>query len=131
MAQIILPPVGGIESQTFHVREAQTTCLRFDLTPTSHAVPGPKFLSVQKPSIPVNHQASLPQTRSIISTQPGDARSFLARLPKLPQITRMTRINKNLEAKQAGGVRSACRKRNLFIIREIREICGSYFHFRV
>jgi hypothetical protein len=36
-----LPPVGGIEGQTFPVREAQTTCLRFDLTPTPHVVPGP------------------------------------------------------------------------------------------
>jgi len=35
------PGVGGIEGQTFPVREAQTTCLRFDLTPTPHAVPGP------------------------------------------------------------------------------------------
>ncbi len=35
------PDVGGIEGQTFPVREAQTTCRRFDLTPTSHAVSGP------------------------------------------------------------------------------------------
>ena len=71
------PGVGSIEGQTFPVREAQTTCLRFDLTPTSHAVPGPWSSSVQEPSVPVNHQESLPQTRAIVSVRPGDARSFL------------------------------------------------------
>jgi hypothetical protein len=41
--------VGGIEGQTFLVRgaECETTCLRFDLTPTSRVVPGSLFLNVQ------------------------------------------------------------------------------------
>ena len=37
----LLPGVGDIEGQTFPVREAQTTCLRFDLTTTPRVVPGP------------------------------------------------------------------------------------------
>jgi hypothetical protein len=79
MAQIILLPVGGIEGQNFPVREdeCETTCLRFDLIPTPHAVSGPWSSNVQEPSIPAIHQASLPQTRPIISTHPGNARSFL------------------------------------------------------
>ena len=74
------PGVGSIEGQTFLVREAQTTCLRFDLTPTPYAIPGPSFPSVQESSVPVNHQKRLPQTRTIVSVRSGNARDFLKSL---------------------------------------------------
>jgi hypothetical protein len=71
------PGVGSIEGQTFPVREAQTTCLRFDLTLSPHVVPNPWSSSVREPSFPVFAAVGLPQTRLIISAKPSDARGFL------------------------------------------------------
>ena len=74
--------LGGIERQSFSVREAESkiTFFRFDLTPTLHGLPVSCFPNFQNPRVLLKHQKLLFGMQAIISTQTGDARSFLRKL---------------------------------------------------